>query len=105
MAQIGRPKRLAVQTGISPGSYSNVFAPSGSLSWEVNTIIATQECAIERALDTDGDGTFDTFVEVERGPAGEFHAYKFQVDSTVGIRVKNLGSSAMTVALLGEEIS
>jgi len=105
MAQIGRPKRLAIQTGIDTGSYSNVFAPSGTLSWEVNTIIATQDCAIERALDTDNDGAFDTFVEVERGPAGEFHAYKFQLDSSVGIRVKNLGTAAMTVVLLGEEIS
>jgi len=105
MAAIGRPKLLGIQAGISPGSYSNVFAPSGELSWEVNTIIASQDCKIERALDVDNDGNFETFVEVESGPAGEFHAYKFQCDNRSGIRVKNLGSDAMTVALLGVEIS
>lgn len=105
MAEVLRPRLLAYATNVAPGQASPVFAPQGSLSWEVNSIVVSGLCAIERAFDLDGDGQFETFVEVERGGPDEFHGYKFQCDNRAGLRVVNLGTSALSVALLGVEIA
>ncbi|MEM1692343.1 MAG: hypothetical protein QXK45_06710 [Thermofilaceae archaeon] len=106
MATIRRPRLLAFQTGIEAQGYSNVFAPSGNVSWEVNSIIVTGPAVLERAFDTNGDGLFEYFVEVDSvNTAEEFHGFKFQCDQRAGLRVKNAhNSSVLSVFLLGCEI-
>lgn len=103
MAAVGRPKLLASEF-VGAGEYSSIFRPNGC-SWEVNSIVASGSVTIFRAFDADNDGMLETTIEVESGPAGEFHGYKFQCDERSGIVIRNDSSSTIFVALLGVEIS